>query len=99
MSNRKPTRQCLERKIRDLEAYEAFFAVRDEKPVELRSGEWTIKVVGLNRCHGGLVLTTNGHSVQFATDFCARVAESFDPYMRDLVSQIHRAQKRALEAA
>lgn len=94
----KPTREYLERRVRSLEAYEAFFWLRNEKPIVLRSGEWTIKVVGLNRSHGGLVLTNNGHNVQFAVDFCIRVGQSADPYLRDLANQIHREQRKALEA-
>jgi hypothetical protein len=107
---RRKTIADLEHEIENLRPYQelVFLLLRDKLcarrirtaygPSAIVSGEQRFWLYGANRASGGIVVNWEGQIVLgFAVDVCIRWNASGDPYLRDCASQIHRAQKEALE--
>lgn len=106
---RKRTREELEARLRTAEASEelvfSLFSGDCAKrirtvygPRKIESGDFTFWLYGADRASGGVIVQEHCTSVLgYAVDVCVRWGESDDPYLRDCVSQVHRAQKEFLE--
>lgn len=99
---RKPTRAELESRIKRLEPAEqaAWLLLQGHKPKRLDTGlrKMRLEIIGVHRQCGGIVITER-ISFIFAPDWCVLPSVQADPYLRDVVSQIHRMQREALERA
>ncbi len=104
---RKRTREELETRLRAAEASEelvfSLFAGDCARrirlvygPRKIESGEFVFWLYGVDRASGGVIVGDRG-VLGYAVDVCVRWHASGDPYLRDCVNQVHRAQKEFVE--
>lgn len=100
------TKADLEREVDSLRPYEwAFFALhlRRQKPIKLkdqnpdRERRRKVEILDPGSPTGGVVI--EGPMVRWAGDWCAAASRTCNPYVEDMVSQIHRIQREAWQAA
>lgn len=93
---------CLQKQI---EIYAGTLARYNDDYVLIHSGEAghdsyrSIRIVGLGRASGGVVVTMQGEpcGAQWLTDVIIRWSTSIDPYEREVASKAQRALKAAIE--